>query len=97
MGPGVGADAAQNLPKVRAGQGRAAYCLWALQLLGPPSNLAAWPDCLLRCHPQSPRDRRGLYFGGGCLIPRADPGLVGVSGCLGGPLPGGLVYVRTYV
>lgn len=94
MGPG-GADAAQNLPKVRAGQGRAAYCLWALQLPGPPSNLAAWPACLLRCHPQSPRDRRGLYFGGGCLIPRADPGLVGVSGCLGAPA--GLVWVCMYV
>lgn len=29
-----------------------------------------------RSHSQSPlRDRRGLYFGGGCLIPRADPSL----------------------
>lgn len=104
VGLGTGAaaaDAAQNHPpKVHTYiQGRAAYCLWALQLPGPPSNLAAWPACCSVCPlpPVSLRDRRGLYFGGGCLIPRADPGLW-VWVCLGPPAPGGCVmYVCRYV
>lgn len=42
--------------------------------------------------PVSLRDRRGLYFGGGCLIPRADPGLW-VCGCVWAPCPDGCMYV----
>lgn len=90
LGTGAAADAAQNPPKLHTYiQGRAGQhivcghcsCRGLLQISrpGPPAAPCAHSP------PVSLRDRRGLYFGGGCLIPRADPGLW-VWVCLG-PLP----------
>lgn len=75
-------------PLIITGQGQHIVC-GHCSCPGPPSISRPGPPAA-RVPAQGPlRDRRGLYFGGGCLIPRADPGL---WVCLGRVRGGGGVW-----
>lgn len=79
-------------PHIITGQGQHIVC-GHCSCPGPPSISRPGPPAARVPAQGSLRDRRGLYFGGGCLIPRADPGL---WVCLGRVRGGGWTVFKLF-